>query len=344
MAAIRERGGSWYLDWRDPTTGQRERRSLGRCTQRQAEVARKAKEVELATGTTARAPGRVPLFGTFADEYRQWYRAEYPSSADRLDGIVRRLLPAFQHLRLDHLSPRLVKDYRVRRMSDRPAPKPATVAKELKALKAMVARAVEWEILQSHPFGSLSAPDPRRSKVPGFYSPEQLAALYAASRPRRAGETDYAPVWRFMANTGLRRGEALKALATDVVGDGGRLVLQVESDPDEQGRGRTKSGRLRRIPVNAAAAETLQALGSPYLLPRVDPHSLTRAYARCARLAGLPGTVHWLRHTFCSSLVLAGVPLRVVQELAGHASITTTEQYAHVLALHFSAAVDRIAL
>ncbi len=42
------------------------------------------------------------------------------------------------------------------------------------------------------------------------------------------------------------------------------------------------------------------------------------------------GTVHDLRHTYASHLVIDGVPLRVVQELLGHASIRTTERYSHL--------------
>lgn len=42
------------------------------------------------------------------------------------------------------------------------------------------------------------------------------------------------------------------------------------------------------------------------------------------------GTVHDLRHTYASHLVLDGVPLRVVQQLLGHASVRTTERYSHL--------------
>ena len=49
---------------------------------------------------------------------------------------------------------------------------------------------------------------------------------------------------------------------------------------------------------------------------------MQRAQAR----AGLPVTsgVHILRHTFCSHLAMRGVPAKVIQELAGHADLTTT--------------------
>jgi len=52
---------------------------------------------------------------------------------------------------------------------------------------------------------------------------------------------------------------------------------------------------------------------------------------RLSRAAGLPRLrIHDLRHSFASQLVLAGVPLRAVQELLGHASIKTTQRYAHL--------------
>ena len=41
-------------------------------------------------------------------------------------------------------------------------------------------------------------------------------------------------------------------------------------------------------------------------------------------------TIHKIRHTFCSRLVEKGVPLPVIQKLAGHKKITTTMLYAHV--------------
>ena len=45
----------------------------------------------------------------------------------------------------------------------------------------------------------------------------------------------------------------------------------------------------------------------------------------------LPGSQHWLRHTFCTHQVLGGKPIRAVQQLAGHSTIAVTERYCHVL-------------
>lgn len=51
---------------------------------------------------------------------------------------------------------------------------------------------------------------------------------------------------------------------------------------------------------------------------------------------------HDLRHTFISRLVMAGVDLKTVQELAGHKSITMTARYSHLAPQHLAGAVDKL--
>ena len=62
---------------------------------------------------------------------------------------------------------------------------------------------------------------------------------------------------------------------------------------------------------------------------RVNVGKCLKKYVRLARL---PDDVsfHHLRHTCASWLVMKGVPMRVVQEILGHSSVTVTQRYAHL--------------
>ena len=121
--------------------------------------------------------------------------------------------------------------------------------------------------------------------------------------------------------TGLRRGEIIGLEKSSVVA--GRLL--VESNPDESGEGRTKSGKWREVPLNRYARWALRHLPDP--LVTVHKDTVSDWFKKDSGLAGVGGHLHRLRHTFCAHLVTAGVPLRRVQMLAGHADYATTEKY-----------------
>jgi site-specific recombinase XerD len=55
-----------------------------------------------------------------------------------------------------------------------------------------------------------------------------------------------------------------------------------------------------------------------------------RAVRGAQPIAGIGQGVHILRHTFCSHLAMKGAPARAIQELAGHADLSTTQRYMHL--------------
>ena len=76
--------------------------------------------------------------------------------------------------------------------------------------------------------------------------------------------------------------------------------------------------------------------GSPITRDRV-----IKAVRGAQRVAGIEQGVHILRHTFCAHLAMKGAPARAIQELAGHADLSTMQHYMH---LSPAAAEDAIRL
>ncbi|GAB93061.1 site-specific tyrosine recombinase XerD [Gordonia rhizosphera] len=106
-----------------------------------------------------------------------------------------------------------------------------------------------------------------------------------------------------------------------------------------------KGGKERVVPVGGPAVEALEAYlvrGRPALVSRANPalflnarggrlsrQSAWQVLSDAAQRAGLDKTVspHTLRHSFATHLLDGGADVRVVQELLGHASVTTTQVY-----------------
>lgn len=137
---------------------------------------------------------------------------------------------------------------------------------------------------------------------------------------------------------GMRMGEIIALRWNNVLFDR-RVVRVVESE----WRGNVtapKSGRSREVPMTDRLHDVLRATrhlrGSRVLVGEkgkpITSRMIQRWMERVERRAGLDprGRVHIFRHSFCSHLAIKGAPARAVQELAGHAELTTTMAYMHL--------------
>lgn len=249
------------------------------------------------------------------------------------------LLVKFGARHMGTLTPREIRNYIAGRLD---VVRSATVNKEIRMLKAALNSAVVDKVIAENPLALLRAPRVIASPKPiKFYDRAQLDAIYAAA-------CDHRWIWQFAVNTGMRRGELAKARRSDVTIAGPVAAIAIASEDDSLGDAsninrRTKSTRLRVVPLNDAARSALDYLGEDRLVP-MTPGGISKAWEVTRMRAGLSGGVHILRHTFISHLVMNGIPLRTVQVLAGHSSIQMTERYSHLLPGAEAAAVARISL
>lgn len=335
MASVYQlRPGYWALRWYED--GKRKIRALGRVTSAEAEAARLAHERLIAGAHGAAGPALTD----WALEYGQWRAVEYPDSWYSVESILRcHLLPALGSLPIGAITRREVEAYKQGRIAAGAAP--GTVTKELRVLLACLRHAVSLEVIPAHRVTGVRAPQDLTARPPRWLTREELQAVYAAElEPRKSQDPEdqdlrrrYRWTWQLLANTGLRRAEALALRWRDV----GKEEIRVVSEPGA----RTKSARWRIVPVTPGASAALAALqGGDLVLPGVAATSLSRAFARSAERAGCPCGIHALRHTYCSHLVQAGVPLLTVATLAGHSSVLVTQRhYAHLAPGHLRAAV-----
>ena len=158
--------------------------------------------------------------------------------------------------------------------------------------------------------------------------------------------------------SGLRVGElaGLDVAASDAALKAGRGWIDLAAaEVQVQGKG----GKRRAVPLGAAAVRALQAWlalrGQRHVGPsgeaalfigwrgaRLSAHAIWERLRRRSQQAGLAAPVHphMLRHSFASHLLQSSGDLRAVQELLGHANISTTQVYTRLDFQHLAQTYD----
>ena len=213
----------------------------------------------------------------------------------------------------------------------------ASITRRVSELRSFCRYLVREDILDVNPIRTISSPKiPKR--LPDYLAPHQVEALLAAPdatdtqgrRDRAILEVLYASGLRVsevvslnLSNVDLRYGQIR------VWGKGGKERLALLGEP--ACRALTlyiEDGRPKLIKENRPTnALFLNRLGS-----RLSTRSVSNILDKYAKLAGLGRRVtpHVMRHTFATHLLDGGADLRTVQELLGHADLSTTQIYTHV--------------
>ncbi len=212
---------------------------------------------------------------------------------------------------------------------------PASVARKLAALRALFRVQVERGARGENPAELVGSPK-RAARLPRVLKPEEVAALLDRIGAGTPLELRDRAMFELAYASGLRA-EELVSLEVEALDFDSELV-RVEG----------KGGRTRLVPAGEHALRALErylARGRPALaataserwlflsksgrrLSTSDVRRRLRTWARQAALAG--AHPHALRHSFATHLLEGGADLRAIQELLGHAGISTTQVYTRV--------------
>lgn len=211
-----------------------------------------------------------------------------------------------------------------------------SLARTMSALRTFYRYLETEEIVANRAIFAAQLPKVGRG-VPKPLTREKAAALVADSMAARLDwiEARDLAVLLLLYGSGLRISEALGIKTRDapsalrdvlrITGKGGKqrlvpvLAVTIEAIQRYQ--------RLCPYPLKPDAALFLGAKGGP-----LSPRIIQLAIARARGALGLPETAtpHALRHSFATHLLSAGADLRQIQELLGHASLSTTQIYTEV--------------
>ncbi|MBL7261560.1 site-specific tyrosine recombinase XerD [Actinoplanes sp. LDG1-01] len=214
----------------------------------------------------------------------------------------------------------------------------ASAARAISAVRGLHKFAVREGLVGTDVAAEVRPPSPAK-RLPKALDVDQVTRLLAVADDTPLGLRDKA-LLEFLYGTGARISEAVGAAVDDLeLGDEPAAILH------------GKGGRTRLVPVGGFAKAALDAYlvrgrpalaangqGTPAVFLNARGGRLSRQSAwtilhRAAEAAGLPVegphavSPHTLRHSYATHLLDGGADVRVVQELLGHASVTTTQVY-----------------
>lgn len=222
--------------------------------------------------------------------------------------------------------------------------KATTVLRKIAAARAFCRFLQREEIVLDNPFSLLKGP--RKSKtLPRVLSAEEVARFL--ERPlvdfREGRISEYAclqdrAMFEALYSTGCRISEMTSVRWGEVDFDRGTLIVTGKGSKDRLViLGRPALAALAELrkkteEIDPALAEDSADVFRSKRLIRASPRFVQRRMKRYLAEAGLPTDVtpHKLRHSFATHLLDAGADLRSVQEMLGHASLSTTQIYTHV--------------
>ena len=286
----------------------------------------------------------IPKFKAFVEEFLSTYSlANNKISEQKQKRYIcnNHLIPAFGLMNLDQIGVRDVEKLKATLLEEKELER-KTVNNILGVLRKLLSYAVEIEILKSIPKIKLLKVPPQQHEFLTFEEYDQLISNLSQK------DDVLLCVALLGGDQGLRQGEMAGLKWQDINWRANKITVMrsiwngIEQSP--------KGGKKREIPMTTrlrSALRKIQHLKSEFVLVKENGKPWTRNVFiwrgdRMYKLAGLPRPkmcFHILRHSFCSHLAMKGIATRTIQELAGHADLSTTQKYMHLAPVELENAI-----
>lgn len=229
----------------------------------------------------------------------------------------------------------------------------SSVARKISALRTFFRFLVQENIIAQSPMSSISMPK-QEQYIPVFLTVDEVFALLEAPGNGDTYAARDRAILELLYSTGIRVSELV-----------GCNMVNLDFD-NEMLRIKGKGNKERLVPIGNPAIKALKTYlperqemfkrclqrgrkvdSKPVFLNsragRLTSRSVERMVAEYGRRAAIdkPVTPHVLRHSFATHLLEMGADLRSVQELLGHASLSTTQKYTHLDMVHLMKIYDK---
>lgn len=317
-------------------------RTFGR-DKRQADLCASGIERKKVNGELELIPAKVPV-DKFIELYLERSKADKASHTCRVDVSRLRTFKEFLTSKgviyLRDLNWDLMEDFKRLLLEDpHQRRSPQTFNHYLGLITTMLNRAVMWKKLAKNPLAGFKKMKTRATRQIRYFDDLEIVRIL------NAPDDHMQRFIQVLLHTGFRRSELVHLEWDDVKLEDGLIHIQTKPEFGFH----TKSDKPRSIPINSELKEILSNLPvrGRFVFdngkdePLFCPDYYSEQFRKILKKAGIKdGSLHTLRHTFVSRLVMAGADLTTVKELAGHADLKTTMRYAHLSPDHKKKTVE----
>jgi len=215
--------------------------------------------------------------------------------------------------------------------------KRTTIARKISVLRSFFKFLVKHDIIYNNPADLILTPKQEKT-IPIYLTVDDMFRLLDSFKTETLSDLRNCAIFETLYSSGIRISElvGLNMFDVDIAG----YVIRVLG----------KGNKERIVPIGKKAVDAIMAYrerlqteagihpdqNGPLFLNmnnnRLTARSIARILEKAVKKCGLsiPVSPHSLRHTFATHMLDAGADLRVVQELLGHKSLSTTQKYTHV--------------